>query len=184
MPLAIIHQGFYRQLAVFGFLLGFSMLSVGVSAVWWWLIRWLCVRHYHHRLRPVCGTLVCFNRLSFTDSAWHHLFTVLGVFWDLNAITDDTLREGLIALNPATLIDAYRQVLVLGVAPDMTRLLRVLLEATVLLIAAVFAISDYSSDCPAGDQSMTALLTLHQVSMHFRSKEGQRHTVLMASIFL
>ena len=24
---------------------------------------------------------------------------------------------------------------------------------------------------------MTALLTLHQVSMHFRSKEGQRHTV-------
>ena len=92
-----------------------------------------------------------------------------GVFWDLNAITDDTLREGLIALNPlATLIDAYRQVLLLGAAPDITRLLRVLLEATVLLISGVIRISPITVlDCPAGDQPMTA-----HVSMHFNVFDG------------
>ena len=144
LPLAIIHQGFYRQLAVFGFLLGFLMLSgFGVSAVWWWLIPLVVCQAL---LITACGLfaalLVCFQqdfRLLIRLGTIFLLF-MSGVFWDLNAITDDTLREGLIALNPlATLIDAYRQVLVLGVAPDMTRLLRVLLEATVLLIAAVFA---------------------------------------------
>ena len=144
LPLAIVHQGFYRQLVVLGFLLGFLMLSgVGVSAVWWWLIPLVVCQAL---LITACGLfaalLVCFQqdfRLLIQLGTLFLLF-MSGVFWDLNAIADDTLREGLIALNPlATLIDAYRQVLLLGVAPDMTRLLRVLLEATVLLIAAVFA---------------------------------------------
>ena len=169
LPLAIIHQGFYRQLVVFGFLLGFLMLSgVGVSAVWWWLIPLVVCQAL---LITACGLfaalLVCFQqdfRLLIQLGTLFLLF-MSGVFWDLNAIADDTLREGLIALNPlATLIDAYRQVLLLGVAPDMTRLLRVLLEATALLMAAVIlrlpAITVL--DCAAGDQPMTALLTLHQ----------------------
>ena len=142
--MAVIHQGFYRQLVVFGFLLGFLLLSgFGASAAWWWLIPIIVCQAL---LITACGLfaalLVCLQqdfRLLVQLGTVFLLF-MSGVFWDLNAIADDTLREGLIALNPlATLIDAYRQVLLLGVAPDITRLLRVLLEAAALLIAALFA---------------------------------------------
>ena len=131
LPMAVIHQGFYRQLVVFGFLLGFLLLSgFGVSAAWWWLIPIIVCQAL---LITACGLfaalLVCLQqdfRLLIQLGTIFLLF-MSGVFWDLNAITDDALRDGLIALNPlATLIDAYRQVLLLGEAPDITRLLRVL----------------------------------------------------------
>jgi len=67
------------------------------------------------------------------------LLFMSGVFWDLNAITDESLRDWLMVLNPlATLIDAYRQVLMLGTPPSNERLFWVLTESVLLLLAVLF----------------------------------------------
>jgi lipopolysaccharide transport system permease protein len=63
------------------------------------------------------------------------LLFMSGIFWDLNVIADTRLREGLLVLNPlANLIDCYRQVLMLGEAPNGMRLAWVLGESLLLLI--------------------------------------------------
>jgi lipopolysaccharide transport system permease protein len=67
------------------------------------------------------------------------LLFMSGVFWDLNAITDQSLRDWLMVLNPlATLIDGYRQVLMLGTPPSSERLFWVLTESVLLLLAVLF----------------------------------------------
>ena len=67
------------------------------------------------------------------------LLFMSGVFWDLNAITDESLRDWLMLLNPlATLIDSYRQVLLLGTPPSGERLFWVLTESALLLLAVLF----------------------------------------------
>ena len=103
LPLAIIHQGF-RQLAVFGFLLGFLTLSgFGVSAAWWWLIPLVVCQALLSPLVACLRHFWCFSddfRLLIQLGTLFLLF-MSGVFWDFNAITDDTLREALIALKPS-----------------------------------------------------------------------------------
>ena len=64
LPLAIIHQGFYRQLAGIWLLAGFLDAEwVGVSAVWWWLIPLVVCQAL---LITACGLfaalLVCFQQ--------------------------------------------------------------------------------------------------------------------------
>jgi len=68
------------------------------------------------------------------------LLFMSGVFWDLNAIADEGVRYWLMVLNPlATLIDAYRQVLMLGAAPSVNSLGWVVAESLLLLFLALFA---------------------------------------------
>ena len=143
-PLAIIQQGFYRQLVVFGFLLCFLLFNgYAVTTLWWWLLPLLLIQAL---LIIGCGLLaallVCVQRdfRLLIQLVTVFLLFMSGVFWDLNAITDDELRHWLMVLNPlATLIDAYRQVLMLGVPPNGLRLLWVLVESVVLLGVVLFA---------------------------------------------
>jgi len=63
------------------------------------------------------------------------LLFVSGVFWDVNAVADADVRRWLLLLNPlATLIDAYRQILLLG-SPPKTDLMSVLLCQSLLLLS-------------------------------------------------
>ena len=63
------------------------------------------------------------------------LLFVSGVFWDVNAVADADVRRWLLLLNPlATLIDAYRQILLLGSLPK-TDLMSVLLCQSLLLLS-------------------------------------------------
>jgi lipopolysaccharide transport system permease protein len=142
-PLAVIHQGFYRQLVVFGFLFSFLLLNdFAVTALWWWLIPLVLVQAL---LTIACGLLaallVCIQRdfRLLIQLGTVFLLFMSGVFWDLNAITDESLRDWLMVLNPlATLIDAYRQVLMLGNPPSSERLFWVLTESVLLLLAVLF----------------------------------------------
>lgn len=138
LPLAVIHQGLYRQLAVFSFLLLFLVVSgYAVTASWWWLAPLVLIQTL---LTAACGLwaalLVCFRRdcLLLIQLGMLFLLFMSGVFWDLNAIPDERSRQWLLALNPlATLIDGYRQILLLGVAPGHDALIRVLVQALALL---------------------------------------------------
>jgi lipopolysaccharide transport system permease protein len=144
LPLAVVHQGFYRQLVVFGFLLSVLLLGgFGVSAVWWWLIPLVLVQAL---LTTACGLLaallVCIQRdfRLLLQLGTVFLLFISGVFWDPGEISDEALRDWLMVVNPlATLIDAYRQVLILGMPPSAERLLWVLVGSVFLLSCGLIA---------------------------------------------
>jgi len=67
------------------------------------------------------------------------LLFMSGVFWDINTIQNAALLEWLSLLNPLlVLLDAYRVILIAGQTPDAAPLLRVLLEALVLLVVTLW----------------------------------------------
>jgi lipopolysaccharide transport system permease protein len=62
------------------------------------------------------------------------LLFMSGVFWDIHSISNPGVVFWLESLNPlAVLLDAYRQILLWGRAPDMTQLLSINVQAAVLL---------------------------------------------------
>ena len=138
LPMAVIHQGFYRQVVIFAFLL--ILLPVGGYApgsVWLWLIPIALIQAL---LVAGCGMLaallVCLQRdfRFVVQMGTLFLLFMSGVFWDINAIADETARQWLLRLNPvAALIDAYRQVLMLGAQPNRSTLTWALFEAIVLM---------------------------------------------------
>ncbi|MEL0138287.1 MAG: ABC transporter, partial [Halieaceae bacterium] len=59
---------------------------------------------------------------------------ISGIFWDINSVQNAELVTWLMRLNPvAALIDAYRQILLHGSAPDGQVLLWALAEAALIL---------------------------------------------------
>ena len=145
-PLAVIHQGFYRQLVVFIFLICFLLVGdYPPSAVWLWLIPLTLLQAM---LIAGCGLfaalLVSVKRdfRLLIQLGMVFLLFMSGIFWDLNVIADTRLREGLLLLNPlANLIDCYRQVLMLGEGPNGMRLVWVFGESLLLMIIAWAAYS-------------------------------------------
>ena len=140
-PLAVILQGFYRQLAVFAFLVCFLLLGGYLpSATWLWLIPLALLQAMLIAGCGLLGALLVSLRRDFRlviQLGTVFLLFMSGIFWDLNTISDARLREGLLVLNPlANLIDCYRQVLMSGGAPNLTRLAWVLGESLLLLIPA------------------------------------------------
>ena len=68
------------------------------------------------------------------------LLFVSGVFWDVNDIADAEVRDWVLLLNPlAALIDAFRQILLLGSLPKMGTISVVLAQSIFLLAIAVGA---------------------------------------------
>ena len=142
--LAVIQQGFYRQFVVFGFLLCFLVLNgFAVTAAWWWLIPLILIQALLTIGAGLLAALLVCVQLDFRlliQLGTVFLLFMSGVFWDLNAITDEGVRQWLMILNPlATLIDAYRQVLMLGASPSVDSLGWVLAESLLLLFLALFA---------------------------------------------
>ena len=143
LPLAVIQQGFYRQLVVFGFLFGMLAYNGYFTALWWWLLPLAVIQAL---LIIACGLfaalLVCWQRdcALLIQLGMIFLLFMSGVFWDLNAISDPEMRDWLLVLNPmAALIDTYRQVLLLQISPSVMNVLRVLVESLVLLAVTLFA---------------------------------------------
>ena len=68
------------------------------------------------------------------------LLFMSGIFWDIRSIEDPLLADWVMMLNPlAVLIDSYRQVLMMGQAPDINRLTLTLIEAAVVICIALFS---------------------------------------------
>ena len=138
-PLAAVQQGLYRQLAVFSFLLALLFLSgKGQFHYWLWLLPLMFVQ-----MILISGV----GLLSALAVCWHKdfqhliqlgmmfLLFVSGVFWDVNAVSDADVRRWLLLINPlAALIDAYRQILLLGSLPK-AGVMSVLLCQSLFLLA-------------------------------------------------
>ena len=143
LPLAVIQQGCYRQLVVFGFVFGMLAFNGYLTALWWWLLPLAVIQALLITACGLCAALlVCWQRdcALLIQLGMVFLLFMSGVFWDLNAIPDPEVRAWLLILNPmAALIDTYRQVLLLQISPSATTLLRVLMESLVLLVLTLHA---------------------------------------------
>ena len=143
-PLAAVLQGVYRQLVVF--LILFLLLFVsgkGHFHYWFLLLPLILIQVV---LITGCGLLaalmVCWQKdfQHLIQLGMLFLLFVSGVFWDVNDIADAEVRDWVLLLNPlAALIDAYRQVLLLGSLPQVGTISVVLAQSIFLLAIAVGA---------------------------------------------
>tara|TARA_R110002072_G_scaffold96884_1_gene212902 strand:+ start:214 stop:963 length:750 start_codon:yes stop_codon:yes gene_type:complete len=122
-PLATIQEGLYKQSTVF-LLLFVVLWGSGYlpSPVWAWLVP---VALVNYLLIVACSLLaaylVClvFDFQVLVSMATIFLMFTSGVFWDPRDLPDPAAMELILALNPlAFLLDAYRQIMMVGVAPD------------------------------------------------------------------
>ncbi|MFT4873351.1 ABC transporter permease [Congregibacter sp.] len=137
-PLAVVHEGLYKQAAVFALLFAFLMLNgYGVGANWLWLIPVLVVNYF----LVVAGSLIAaflvclvFDFTIAISMGMIFLLFTSGIFWDVRALATPEMTDWVLALNPlAFIIDAYRQVLMVGVAPDLFHLAAVAIAACLII---------------------------------------------------
>jgi lipopolysaccharide transport system permease protein len=141
-PMAVIQEGLYRQSIVF-FLLFAVVLIWGYQAslVWLWIIPIILVQYLMIvACSFVAATLVCYLRdfSMLIPLGMAFLMFTSGIFWDVRTLPDPEMAAIVLAYNPlAFLLDAYRQVLMTGVQPDVYHLavLAVGFASVALLVA-------------------------------------------------
>ena len=143
-PLAAVLQGVYRQLVVFSILFLLLFVSDKGHFYYWFLLLPLILIQVV--LITGCGLLaalmVCWQKdfQHLIQLGMLFLLFVSGVFWDVNDIADAEVRDWVLLLNPlAALIDAYRQILLLGSLPKVGIISVVLAQSIFLLAIAVGA---------------------------------------------
>ena len=143
-PLAAVLQGVYRQLVVFSVLFLLLFVSGKGQFHYWFLLLPLILIQVV--LITGCGLLaalmVCWQKdfQHLIQLGMLFLLFVSGVFWDVNDIADADVRDWVLLLNPlAALIDAYRQILLLGSLPKVGTISVVLAQSIFLLAIAVGA---------------------------------------------
>ena len=141
-PLAAVLQGVYRQFVVFSVLFLLLFVSGKGQFHYWFLLLPLILIQVV--LITGCGLLaalmVCWQKdfQHLIQLGMLFLLFVSGVFWDVNDIPDADVREWVLLLNPlAALIDAYRQILLVGSLPKVGTISVVLSQSIFLLAIAV-----------------------------------------------
>ena len=137
-PVAVMHEGVYRQAAVFAFLLVLVLaLGYAPTAAWVWLIPVVVTQYL---LILACGLgaalLVCLQRdfQMLIQLGMVFLLFMSGVFWDIDTLTNPSAVFWLETLNPlAVLLDSYRQILLSGRAPDSGQLVLIGFQSTALI---------------------------------------------------
>jgi len=127
-PVSTIQEGVYKQLAVFTLLLGVVIVAgYRPDFHWLWLIP---VAFVQYLMIVSCGligaVLVCYIRdfMLVISLAMTFLMFVSGIFWNVRDLPSPVLADIVLTYNPmAFILDAYRQVLMHGSAPDGVHLL-------------------------------------------------------------
>lgn len=133
-PVAMIQEGLYKQSTVFPLLFVIVVFSgYAASWQWFWLLPLVLVNYL---VIVACGLaaafLVClfFDFTMLVQLGMMFLLFVSGIFWDPRALPDPNMTDLVLTLNPmAFLLDAYRQILLAGNAPDAAHLFAVGLGA-------------------------------------------------------
>ena len=145
-PVAICHEGLYKQAAVFALLIVMLLYKgYAPSVAWLWLVP-LAITQY--LLIVGCGMvaalLVCVRQdfQLLVQLGMVFLLFMSGIFWDIDNISNAALRENLLLVNPlAALIDLYRQVLMEGNAPNFRQWGVVVVQSALILGLAAWAYS-------------------------------------------
>lgn len=148
-PMAIIQQCAYKQSAVFALLLA-VVLAHDYQPGWVWL--WLApIIVVNYLLIVGCAflgaILVCFMRdfSLFISLGMVFLMFTSGIFWDVRGLQDTQMTEVILTVNPlAFLLDAYRQVLMYGQAPEVPLLVMVGLGSGLMVVVMLYVLHTWS----------------------------------------
>jgi lipopolysaccharide transport system permease protein len=129
-PMAAVHEGLYRQAAVFAMMFTYVLIDgYAFTATWVYLIPVMLVNYVMIIACALIGACaVCMARdfAPLIGLSMMFLMFTSGVFWDVRELADTATADMVLTLNPlAFLLDAYRQVLLHGVPPDMGHLLSI-----------------------------------------------------------
>jgi lipopolysaccharide transport system permease protein len=141
-PMAVVHEGLYRQFAVFAMLFIFLVANgYPVTANWWYLVPLMVVSYMIILAGSFIGAcLVCLMRdfAQLIGLGMMFLMFVSGVFWDVRGLADKHKMDLVLSLNPvAFVLDAYRQVLMHNTPPALPHLLAIGVGAAVLIYVLV-----------------------------------------------
>lgn len=141
-PLAVVQEGLYRQLAVFLFLFCLLTLQGYPPALSWIYLPPVILVNYLMIVAcayvGACLVSVIRDFSMIISLAMIFLMFTSGIFWDVRALDDPHMTELVLAFNPlAFILDAYRQVLMYGAAPDWVHLGLIGLGSVALLACMV-----------------------------------------------
>lgn len=147
--MAIIQQCLYKQSTVFALLIAIVLaFNYQPGLVWVWLVPIVLVNYLLIVGCAFLGSmLVCFQRdfSMLISLGMIFLMFTSGVFWDIRAMQDTHLAEIIFTVNPiAFLLDAYRQVLMYGQAPDALLLSIVGLGSAAMIALMLLALRRWS----------------------------------------
>ncbi|MEM1113713.1 MAG: ABC transporter permease [Pseudomonadota bacterium] len=142
-PMAAVQANLYKQAVVFAFLIGFVLFrGYEPTLGWLWLLPIIAVQYILILACALAGAIAVVYIRDFS-MAISLLITFLlftsGIFWDVRDIGNPDLTELILLVNPlAFLLDAYREVLMYGGAPELEGLVRnaLLFSALTLLMLA------------------------------------------------
>ena len=128
-PMAAVQAAGYKQVAVFA-MLAVILVTNGyaVTATWWYLVPLIIVNYVVILACAFIGAcLVCLARdfAQLISLGMLFLMFTSGIFWDVRSL-DAEKAKIVLDLNPiAFLLDAYRQIMMHSIAPDMLHLLAI-----------------------------------------------------------
>ena len=141
-PMAMVQEGVYKQCPVF--LLLFVVLwafDYPITITWLWLFPVIFVNCLMILACGLIGScLVCFLRdfSKVIPLGMTFLLFTSGIFWDVRDLGDPQKTELILALNPvAFILDAYRQIMMYELAPDVFHLLTIGLWSILLIILVI-----------------------------------------------
>ena len=148
-PYAIVQENTYKQAAVFIVLFVFIWVrGYSLNEHWVWMPVIMFVNYIFILPVSMLGAWIVVYirdaRMLIQMGTMFLLFSS-GIFWDIRSITDIGVQELLITINPlAFLLDAYRQVLIYGAAPDWQHLISICAGSLTVLIVTHLVFVRYS----------------------------------------
>lgn len=126
-PMVIVQLNVYKQVVVFLFLIVLLLLwGYRPAGAWLWFAPVVLVQYLMIVACSLAASvLVCFVRDFRMLIGLFTMFLMFtsGIFWDVRDLGDPQLTELVLLLNPlAYVLDAYRQILMFGIAPDLSLL--------------------------------------------------------------
>jgi len=126
-PYVSVHEALYKQWVVFLVLFGMVLFKGYYPTFnWLWLLPLILVQYglilVCSMIGALCVSFVGDFRMLINMGMMFLMFSS-GVFWDINRISSNQMRDLILTWNPvAFLIDAYRQVLMYEGIYDVSRL--------------------------------------------------------------
>lgn len=129
-PMAVVQEGLYRQVMVFAMLFAVLLFNgYQITPTWLYLIPVIAVNYIMILACAFIGaTLVCIVRdfQPLIGLGMVFLMFTSGLFWDVRELGDPAKTDLILEVNPiAFMLDAYRQVLMRDIPPDLLHLLAI-----------------------------------------------------------
>ncbi|PIE56684.1 MAG: ABC transporter [Desulfobulbus propionicus] len=142
-PIICVHEVLYKQWAVFLVMLSVVLVYKEYPSNLWLMLLPLFFLQYIFTLASslISSLMVAFlnDIVMIINMAMMFIMFVSGIFWDINSIQNEKLKEIIFAINPvAFIIDCYRQILMYDQMFSMNYYIYTLITSLILLFFSLF----------------------------------------------